>query len=280
MMNSQNMTKNDRAANTGFVITRIAIGPSRDPQEPGQRLGFLEEQDRIALGEEVSSVATPRQALILKRGKAEPSAPLVFSPFEDPCELDEEIGPVPLLSAPQEVHVWVAQADGVGEPVPGTERELAFTVKPDDRESSGLSFRDDGAPFPSSNEPKMWMARETFSCTWAMEENIRIGGAFDPSRLVLPFATCVDALGQLLRFLLPDRAEYDGRPLPFKIVEDLSAPLGIEQSCLDGEGFPEVWLEGPDWREPYRGPWKKFDDELRPAFLVRNPQYANADRRI
>lgn len=279
-MNSQEKTKNDKVAGTGFAITRIAVGPSGDPQESGQRLGFLEEQDKIALGEEVPSVATPRQALILKRGKAEPSAPLVFSPFEDPCELDEEIGPVPLLSATLEVHVWVAQADGVGEPVPGTEKELVFRIKPDNRESAGLSFRDDGAPFPPSSEPKMWMARETFSCTWAMEESIAIDGPFDPSRLVLPFATCVDALGQLLCFLLPDRAEYDGRPLPFKIVEDLSAPLGIEQSCLDGEGFPEVWLEGPDGKKPYGGLWEKFDDDLRPAFLVRNPQYANADRRI
>ncbi len=273
-MNSQKTTKNDRADDTRLVITQIAIGSSGDPQESGQRLGFLEEQDRIALGEEVPSVATPRQALILKRGKAEPSAPLVFSLFEDPCELDEGIGPVPLLSAPQKVHVWVAQADGVGEPVPGTERELVFSITPGDRESSGLSFRDDGAPFPSSNEPRIWMARETFSCTWAMEENIAIEGPFDPSRLVMPFATCVDALGRQFIFLLPDRVEYDGRPLPFKIAEDLSAPLGIEQSCLDGEGFPEVWLEGPDGKKPYIGPWKEFDDDLRPAFLIRNPQSA------
>jgi hypothetical protein len=121
----------------------------------------------------------------------------------------------------------------------------------------------------------MWVECETFSCIWAMEEPFVLDHPFDPSRMVMPFATFANAFGRQRSILLPERIEYDGRPLSFKNVENVIMPFGLEQSFLDGEAFPKVWIEGPDGKKPYLGPWEKFDDEAIPAFLIHNPQYAD-----
>ncbi len=285
-MSDKEKTKDDTPTDTRYVVTRMAIGAARTkervPSDVSEKkeshqsiVGSQEELLGVVLGKGKPLHSTPRQAIFLHRGKADPKSPLVFSAFEEPCEFDEGFGPVPLLSSPQELWVCFAEADGRGEPVPGTEKELCIWINPEEKDSSGLAFRDDGAPFPPSPEPMMWVERETSSCIWAMEEPFVIDHPFDPSRMVMPFATFTNAFGRQRTILLPERIEYEGRPMALKNVEDATTPLGNEQSFLDGEGFPEVWIEGPDGKKPYSGPWEKFDDEALPAFLIHNPQYAD-----
>ena len=125
--------------------------------------------------------------------------------------------------------------------------------------AAGAVLRDDGPLFRSvpSSERFLFAAMEEVLAIWSTRLPDRstavvIDGPFDPARLVLPFATFVDASGRTRRLLLPRRARYGGRSARF----DFKQRLGYSGKPGD-DPQPVFWTDGPGGPRPYRGPWSE-----------------------
>ena len=79
-------------------------------------------------------------------------------------------------------------------------------------------------------------------------------GKFDPAKIVLPFGSYRTPDGTIRRVLIPECAEYDGKPMNFEYGRWLSSP------GMTADDKPVFWTEDTDELKPYNGPWGKDEE--------------------
>ena len=188
-------------------------------------------------------------AISLGRGPLDPKHPPVRE-WWWPGELPETLFRVPRLDARMELTVMIEGLDNGKWGCPPEEGgPRALDIRPDAPESSGVTFRDDGALFRKKRKTQIWAENEECMVVWSTKGAFSLSGEFDPAKVVLPFASYRTASGETRRVLLVDRAEYDGKPMKLDYREWQSMP------GMTNHDVPSFWTEGPDGLKPYDGPW-------------------------
>lgn len=192
-------------------------------------------------------------AITVGRDMFDPTKPPV-PVWWQPGDMKECAFRVPRLDAPFEISVliegvnncrWGSPPDEGGPPV--------FRYDPAKPEDFVPTLRDDGPLFRKPRKPRIWAELDECMVTWT-SKGMTLTGTFDPSKIVLPFGSYRTPDGTIRRVLLPERAEYDGKPMNLEYGRWTSSP-GITDHDV-----PSFWTEGPEGLKPYTGPWGKDEE--------------------
>ncbi len=174
-------------------------------------------------------------------------------PFDSPVpNAPGGIVNAPLLNGENEVRIGIESAGNGTEGVKVT----TYTLSVEDGSAALAFLKDDGNPFPPCEGESLWVAESFLSGTWSTKSKLPVNGPFDPEKLVLPFASCTSASGKTYRFLLIDKAEYDGMPLDMAFYDRTKTGFSTGPVI-------DVWRECADGKRPYYGPWSGMEEPNR-----------------
>ncbi len=246
----------------GGKVMTISIGPRDFTEEERRRWNRLFNIDPIRLLAHSEIADMVARGVSIGRVPYEHGSPLPEEsvwdpPFCSPVPYGHGgIVSAPLLNGENELRIFIErEGDGAESP-----EVTVYTLSVGDGLPALAFLKDGGNPFPPCEGETLWVAESFLSGRWATKAKLPVAGPFDPGKLVLPFSSCSSAAGKTYRFLLLDRAEYDG------------TPLRMEFWGWTRTGFPtgpviDVWREAADGKRPYHGPWSGMEEPDRGASI-------------
>ena len=178
-------------------------------------------------------------------------------PFDSPVPTGPGgIVNAPLLNGENEVRIFIERE----EEKPENTDVTTYMLSVEDGQAALAFLKEDDDPFPPCEGESLWVAESFLSGTWSTKAKLPLNGPFDPGKLVLPFAACTSASGKTYRFLLLDRAKYDGMPLDMEFCD-------WSKTGFSTGPVIDVWREGTDGKRPYYGPWSGMEEPNRDGLI-------------
>ena len=236
----------------------ISIGPRGRTEEEGKRWNRLFNLDpiRVIAHSEVADMVA-RGVSIGRIAYDHFNPPAEESVWDPPFDSPVPNGPggivnAPLLNGENEVRITLEREGDKTE----TPEVATYTLSVEDGQAALAFLKEEAAPFPPCEGETLWVAESFLSGTWSTKVKLPVTGPFNPGKLVLPFASCTSASGKTYRFLLLDRAEYDGMPLDIEFCD-------WSKTGFSTGPVIDVWRECADGKRPYYGPWSGMEEPNR-----------------